>query len=150
MPIIHITEAMKVTICIGFTLPSTFGVRVSAIIGLTAWFNTSKPLLIVGFSDIRIFCGIVSALGIRLNTLSNENGKIRRKATNPHRTPIIHFGAFFRRKRSNITARTSQLAVMLIFRSLIKTASISFPRCYILQPYGVNVQLPSALDFFVQ
>ena len=57
---------------------------------------------------------IVSALGIRLSTLSIENGKTIRTATMPQSRAFTHFGAFFKQNLNAKTATTIQLADMLI------------------------------------
>ena len=74
-----------------------------------------------------MFDGIVSLLGIRLNTLSRENGQISRTATSPHKMQGIHFGAFLRSSLTRMTARINQLAVMLIFKNLRKMLLMFIP-----------------------
>lgn len=73
--------------------------------------------------------GTVSALGIRLSALSNENGQISRTATAAHSAQGSHFGAFASSRRRTTTARMSQPAAMLMFSILRNTASTfySFP-----------------------
>jgi hypothetical protein len=68
---------------------------------------------------------IVSALGIRLSALSMENGKSSRTATIPQSRTLIHLGAFLNTNRSSRTARTSQLADMLMLTIFKKISFIA-------------------------
>ena len=70
---------------------------------------------------------IVSALGIRLSTLSIENGKTIRTATMPQSRTLAHFGALFRQSRSSKTASTTQPAEILVLTILRKSSVISLP-----------------------
>ena len=58
---------------------------------------------------------MVSLLGIRLNILSMEKGNARRIPASPHSATFTHLGAFFRSRRSRITASISQPAEILMF-----------------------------------
>ena len=71
--------------------------------------------------------GKVFALGTRLRTLSIENGKTSLMPTSAHIMQWINLGAFLKTRRRITTAKTSQLAVMLIFTSLRKISLIFFP-----------------------
>ena len=122
IPAIHRIAATGITICNGFALSVGAGVNDSATTGLTASLTIVIPELIAGSGCRAIFAGIVSLLGIKLRTLSNEKGHISRMATSPQRRHGIHFGAFFSINLVRTTARISQLAVMLIFRTLRNTA----------------------------
>ena len=81
------------------------------------------PEFITGFPII-ISGPIVSALGIRLNILSIENGQISLIATIPHKSTVIHLGAFFSNNLKSNTASTSQLADILIFTTFKKNSLI--------------------------
>ena len=58
----------------GLALAPTDGARDSERSGLTAWLTMGKPLWIAGMASCRTAGLIVSRLGIRLSTLSQENG----------------------------------------------------------------------------
>ena len=120
-PAIHTIEAIGTITCKGFTLSPTSGAKVSAITGLTALLTTRIPELITGCCVVVISCGMTSALGTQLNTLSKENGNIRRIATSAQSIQVIHLGAFFKKRRSRRTASIIQPATRLIFRILRKT-----------------------------
>ena len=75
------------------------------IIGFIALLIMGTPVLISGVS-ISACVLIVSALGIKLRTLSKEKGQIRRTATIPQRSTMIHLGAFLRIKRKSSIAST--------------------------------------------
>ena len=79
----------------------------------------------VGVVFIPMFGGMVSALGIRLNVLSKENGQINLMATMPHSRTLIHLGAFFRTNLRISTANTSQLADMLMLMIFKKSSFIA-------------------------
>ena len=83
------------------------------------------PLLMVGVVSMPMFSGMVSALGIRLNALSKENGHINLTATIPQSRTLTHLGAFFRTNLRINTARTSQLADMLILMIFKKSSFIA-------------------------
>ena len=86
---------------------------------------TLTPLVMVGAGSNCTAAGLtVSALGIRLNALSMENGRTSRSATMPQSRTFIHLGERFDPRRSTSTASTSQLAEMLRFKSFKKTAAI--------------------------
>ena len=86
---------------------------------------TLTPLVMVGAGANCTTAGLtVSALGIRLNALSMENGRTSRSATMPQSRTFIHLGERFDIRRSTSTASTSQLAEMLRFKSFKKTAAI--------------------------
>ena len=70
---------------------------------------------------------IVSALGIRLSTLSIENGKTIRAATMPQSRTFTHLGAFFKQNRNVKTAITTQLADMLILTIFRKSSLMLLP-----------------------
>ena len=83
------------------------------------------PLVMVGAGSNCTTAGLtVSALGIRLNALSMENGRTSRSATMPQSRTFIHLGERFDTRRSTSTASTSQLAEMLRFKSFKKTAAM--------------------------
>ena len=65
--------------------------------------------MISGVLSIIISELTVSAFGIKLSTLSKENGQARRTATMPQRTTESHFGAFFKSKRKSKTAESDRL-----------------------------------------
>jgi len=127
IPTIHMIEATGIIICKGFALFEGVGVNDSAMIGFIVSFTIVIPEFMAGSCCNAIFDGIVWLLGIRLNMLSKENGHISRTATSPHNRQVIHFGAFFRSNLAKITARIIQLAVMLIFKSLINTVLMISP-----------------------
>jgi len=83
--------------------------------------------LIAGSGCNAIFAGIVSLLGTRLRTLLKEKGQTSLIATRAQRRHTIHFGAFFSKGLDTMTARISQLAVMLMFSILRKTALMISP-----------------------
>ena len=93
-------------------------------------------------------------LGIRLNTLSSENGKTKRKPTMLHKAQLSHFGAFLSKKRAMITASTAQPAVILMFTRLIngeeiKTSSFSIRyniSCIVYSPIILRI---SSISFSV-
>ena len=124
MPKINMNTNIPIVICKGFTLAPAIGVLDWLMIGLTALFIAFIPLLMVGVVFIPMFGGMVSALGIRLNALSMENGKASRTATMPQSRTLTHLGAFFKTNRSNSTARTSQLADMLMLMIFKKSSFI--------------------------
>ena len=64
--------------------------------------------------------GMVSALGMRLNILSNEKGSIRRSPTSPHNAQLIHLGIFLKTALIMITATARYEAVMLILMISVK------------------------------
>ena len=99
----------------GFALAPGAGASELPITGLITLLMAGTPVWIEGTVSIMIPGLIVSALGIRLNALSMENGKASRTATMPQSRTLTHFGAFFRTNRNNNTVRTSQLADMLMF-----------------------------------
>ena len=74
----------------------------------------AMPESIAGCACKAISIGTVSLLGIRLKTLSKENGKRRHTATSPQRRQKIHFGALFKRTLASRTAKISQPALMLL------------------------------------
>ena len=112
-------------ICKGFALAPAIGVLDRLIMGLTALFIAFIPLLMVGAVSIPMFSGIVSALGIRLNALSKENGQINLIATIPQSRTSTHLGAFFNTNLRTSTVRTSQLADMLILTTFKKNSFIA-------------------------
>ena len=82
-----------------------------------------------GVASIIISGLIVSALGIKLNALSIENGHSNRTETMLQSNTLTHLGAFFKISLNTSTARTSQLADMLMFM-IFKKSSVtvaSFP-----------------------
>jgi hypothetical protein len=92
--------------------------------GLTALLTAGIPLLMAGVSYWILYRLNVSALGIKLHALLKENGTASRSATRPHSRTALHFGAFFSTNRSNITTKISQLAAMLLFRTVKNTSPI--------------------------
>ena len=124
MPKIQMYSKIPMVICKGFTLAPAIGVLDWLMIGLTALFIAFIPLLMVGVVFIPMFGGMVSALGIRLNALSMENGKASRTATMPQSRTLTHLGAFFKTSLSISTARISQLADMLMLIIFKKSSFI--------------------------
>ena len=106
-------------------MPAWLWLGCYASVGLTALFIAFIPLLMAGLVSIPIFSGIVSALGIRLNALSMENGQINRTATIPQSNTLTHLGAFFSTSLSINTARTSQLAEILMLMIFKKSSFIA-------------------------
>ena len=92
----------------------------------TALFITEIPEFICGEEPCRTSVGTVCALGIRLNTLSIVTGKISRSATIPHSMTDIHFGAFLNSRRTAKTARATQPAEILIFRTVKNSSFIPY------------------------
>ena len=115
MPMSQTTAAIKLSAYSGFTLLTASGVKFCAIIGFTALSITATPLCITCSELYRTAWVLtVSALGMRLSTLSNENGSTSRSATTPHMSGRAHFGPRLSSSRSTSTARISQLAAMLM------------------------------------
>lgn len=82
-------------------------------IGFTALLSVGKPVLIFGSVSVIMLGLTVSALGIRLNALSNENGHISLIATMLQRSTAVHLGAFLRRDLRTSTATITTLAEIL-------------------------------------
>ena len=79
----HIIASTGIHICRGFALATGSGAKVSVMLGLITLLIAGTPVWIVGSGDIMISGLMVSALGIRLNALSIENGHSKRTATIP-------------------------------------------------------------------
>ena len=110
--------------------------------GLTKSLTIGIPEWMAGSRWSAMSAGIVSLLGIRLNTLFNEKGQTSRTATSPHRRQEIHFGAFFNSSLARKTARISQLAVMLIF-SIQRNAPLTLtPPSGMRRSFSVSRLLP--------
>ena len=124
MPTSQTIDKTGISICNGFALVTGLGANDSLITGFTKLLKTGMPELISGVVSIIISGLIVSALGIKLITLSIVNGQISLTATMPQRSTVIHFGAFLRSKRKSNTARTIQLADMLILTIVKKNSLI--------------------------
>ena len=127
-------------ICNGLILAPSIGVLDWLMIGFTTLFTAEIPLLIAGVVSIPISRGMVSALGIKLNALSMENGQIRRTATMPQSRTLTHFGAFLNKNLKASTTSTSQLAEILMLMIFRKSSDmVSLPSgcgrsCAVLRP----------------
>jgi hypothetical protein len=117
MPKIHTTFAISVTNSTKFTWYPTVGETVTDIIGLTVEFKKSNPLCIMGVFEVVKSEGMVSALGIKLNTLSIDIGKTSRNATIPHITHLRYLGIFLNTNRIKITASAIYVAVILMLKT---------------------------------
>ena len=93
-------------ICKGLALSPGLGVNDSLRTGFKVLLIIGIPVLMVGVLSVIIVGLTTSELGIKLSTLSMEKGQIRRTATIPQRTTVIHLGAFFKSKRKRSTAST--------------------------------------------
>ena len=124
MPTNQIIDKTGISICNGFALVTGSGANDSLITGFTKLLKTGMPELISGVASIIISGLIVSALGIKLITLSIVNGQISLTATMPQRSTVIHLGAFLSNNLKRKTARTIQLADMLIFTMVKKNSLI--------------------------
>ena len=122
MPASHKIPATGIRICNGFALVAGLGAKVWVMIGLITVSTEPMPVEISGVQSIIISGLTVSALGIRLSTLSIVNGQINRTATNPQRSTLTHLGAFLKTSLRSNTASTSQLADMLILTIFKKTS----------------------------
>ena len=127
IPKIHRIEANGIQICSGFALATGFGVKEAEIIGLTTLLIALIPLSMAGVQSISMSKWTVSALGIRLNALSKENGQISLTATMPQSRTLTHLGAFFKTNLSISTARMSQFAAILMLMIFKKSSFIVIP-----------------------
>ncbi|GAA4298465.1 hypothetical protein GCM10023142_38650 [Anaerocolumna aminovalerica] len=93
------------------------------------------PLSIRGMGCIVISSGIVWALnGIKLKTLSIENGNTSLKPAMAHRQYEMIFGAFFNGSRTRHMAAITNAPVKLIFKIVRNTLSIAAPLVLVYQP----------------
>ena len=109
----------------GFALAPGAGASELPITGLITLLMAGTPVWTEGTVSIMILGLIVSALGIRLNALSMENGKASRTATIPQSRTLTHLGAFFKTNLRISTARTNQLAEMLMLMIFKKSSFIA-------------------------
>ena len=86
IPVIHTIPKISVNSFNGLTLLLTSGAKVVFTTGLMTVLAAANPVCISGSAEYMMDCGTVSALGIRLNMLSSENGNKRRSPTSAQST----------------------------------------------------------------
>ena len=92
------------------------GVNAAASGGLTIASTAGMPLVMAGAAEYTISGCTGSALGMRLSTLSIENGHKSRTAASAHRAHSSHFGAFLNASRTSTTAKIRTAADRLRLR----------------------------------
>ena len=108
--------ASHVRICSGFALCAGSGVNAACKGGFTMASTAGMPLVMAGAAEYTISGCTGSALGMRLSTLSIENGHKSRTAASAHRAHSSHFGAFLNTSRTSTTAKIRTAADRLRLR----------------------------------
>ena len=108
--------ASSVRICSGFALCAGSGVNAACKGGFTMASTAGMPLVMAGAAEYTISGCTGSALGMRLSTLSIENGHKSRTAASAHRAHSSHFGAFLNTSRTSTTAKIRTAADRLRLR----------------------------------
>ena len=113
IPVIHTIPKISVKSFNGLTLLLTSGAKVVFTTGLMTVLAAANPVCISGSAEYMMDCGTVSALGIRLNMLSSENGNKRRSPTSAQSVHMIHLGTLLNTARKITIASISHPATML-------------------------------------
>lgn len=103
------------------------GVNICVITGLTRLLKDEIPLSMAGDGSVMMPGLMVCELGIRLNTVSMENGRISLRPTNAQKTGrILLYEVLLKKNLRRSTAGTSQLAAMLMLRTFMNKSDAVF------------------------